>query len=307
MEPGLATPTLSLPVLVEQYLTELLNAGAEEMTVWTYRNRLRWFGDWLLSTGILLQAVTRDTIQQWISDQRVRLNPRTKKPLSKKYIHDNVAAVRCFFQWLVDFEKLTKTPFAGLRPIKVPKKLPEILQVPDVLRLIDGAATPRERVVLELLYGSGVRKTELLGIDLQDLDVTAPQVLIRGKGGKERLQPISSQAVIAIRAYLPARASELAGGRHADLQALLVTRQGRMKRQTVQDLVHAVADRVGLDRRVYPHLFRHCFATHLLDGGARLEEVQELLDHDNIATTRIYSRVSKERIRRVYQAAHPRP
>lgn len=298
------TQSRSLSVCIEHYLTELLNAGAEEMTVWTYTNRLRWFSEWLTSTGIPLEAVTHDTIQQWISDQRVRLNPRTKKALSKKYIHDNVGAVKVFFKWLVAMDVIPKDPFALVRPIKVPDKLPEILDVKDVLRLIDGAQGNKERVVLELLYGSGVRKSELLGIDLDDL--RGSKVLIRGKGGRERLQPMSPQTVEAIQAWLPERAEILARGKHKDIRALLVTRKGRMQRQTVLNLVHAVAERVGIDRRVYPHLFRHCFATHLLDGGAKLEEVQELLDHREISTTRIYTRVSRERIQRAYESAHPR-
>lgn len=296
----------SLSVLVEQYLTELGNSGAEELTITTYRNRLGWWGDWLGATGISLESVTRDTIQQWISDQRVRVSPKTKRPLSKKYIRDNVAAVHAFFKWLVGVGKLDRDPMSGLRPLKVPDKIPDVISVEDVNRLIDGAANTRERVVLELLYGSGIRKAELIGIDVDHVDLVGRQVKVMGKGARERMQPISHQAVDAIRAYLVDREEELARGDRRDLRALIVTRQGRIGRQTVQDLVKAVAERVGIDRRVYPHLFRHCFATHLLDGGADLVDIQELLDHKSISTTRVYTRVSRQRIRRVFEAAHPR-
>jgi len=223
---------------------------------------------------------------------------------SPKNIANNVGAVRCFFSWLAD-EKglLPRDPLARFRPIKVPRRLPQVLAVSDVLKLLAAARTPRERVVAELLYGSGIRKAELLGLDLADLDLGGLRALIRGKGGRERYQPLSPQAVAAIREWLPLRTVVLGRRR---LDALLVTREGRMGRQTVLNLVHQLADRAGLDRRVYPHLLRHCFATHLLEGGANLREVQELMGHANLSTTGIYTHVSRGAADAAFRRAHPR-
>lgn len=291
---------LTVAAWAEAYLTELLNHGREESTAKAYRDRLGWFGEWLAAVDVRLEEVTRDTVEQWISDMRAR-------GISPKHRANCVGAVRCFFSWLADERgALPRNPLARFRPMKIPKKLPQVLEVSDVLRLIDAARTPRERVIVELFYGSGIRKAELLGLDLPDVDLAGERVLIRGKGGRERYQPISPQAAAAIREWLPLRAEILQRRKRGRLDALLVTREGRIGRQTILNTVHQLAERAGLDRRVYPHLLRHCFATHLLNGGANLRQVQELMGHARLGTTEIYTHVARGEAEGAYRRAHPR-
>lgn len=323
----------------EQFRTELLNHGRSDLTVRSYEYRLGWFFDWLTAVEVSPADLTRDTVEQWIADQRAR-------NLSGKSIRCNVSAVRAFYAWLEFKGKIEKDPLRGLRPIKVPKSLPKILQEGEVEALIAAAATRRERAIAELFYACGIRLSELVGADLRDLDLEGPQILIRGKGEKERYIPITTAAVRALRDWIAERHGDLAAwselrARAAELHrqglsyraiaaamgvsapvalkyvaqaksgfkdevALFIGRQGRLKGAQVRAILKKIARAAGLERRVYPHLLRHSFATHLLDGGAEIEVVQELLGHESIATTRIYTHVSQERIRRVYERAHPR-
>lgn len=330
---------LSLAVEGERYLTELANHGREESTLQTYRHRLRWFGAWLSSIGVELEAVTRDTLHQYLSDLRMQ-------GWAAKSLRDQVAVLRGFYSWLADEVGLIqKSPLARFRAIKVPKRLPRFLEEAEAAAIADAARTPRERVVLELLYGSGVRAAELLTLKLEDVHLDSLQVLVMGKGEKERLQPISGRAAAAIRDWLPERARILAepAEKHemaARLQAeglsfraiaramgvsvpvaykyaqrrpppaaapeLLVGRQGAICGSTLRAIVAEVAARTTVDRRVYPHLLRHSFATHLLNGGANLREVQELLGHEHLSTTQAYTHVAKGRLVEAYRKAHPR-
>lgn len=290
---------LSLAVQSEEFLAELLNRGGQESTAKTYRDRLRYFADWLASTGLVLESVTRDTIQQYLSDLRVQ-------GYSPKSMAHQVSVLRCFFSWLAEEkELLPKNPLARIKSPRVPRRLPRILDEASATKVLDAARTPREQVILELLYGSGVRSAELLGISLGDLFLDGARVLVRGKGGDEGLQPISPQAVEAIRRYLPERAEAVARFREKT-DALLVGRQGPLKKSMLRKIVGEVAARTDVDRAVYPHLLRHCFATHLLNSGADLRAVQELLRHKHIGTTQIYTHVSQQRLEGAYRAAHPR-
>lgn len=290
--------TLSIPLHSEQWFTILANHGRQPGTIETYRHRMRWFADWLASTGIPAGAVTLGTVEQWISDQRAR-------GLAAKTINSNVRVVRGWYRWLTEQEYLPRDPLLALKSIRLPRRVPRTLQVGDTLRVVQAARTPRERVVMELLYGSGLRLAELLGLRVGDVDLAGPQVLLRGKGGHERYQPISATSVTAIRDWLPERAA-IAARFRAPTEALLVGRQGPMRKSMARNVVYRVAARSGVDRHVWPHLLRHCFATHLLDGGADLRVVQELMGHASIATTQIYTHVSMERLRATYLVAHPR-
>lgn len=291
--------SLSIAIHGEQFLTELLNHGRSAGTATAYRHRLRYFNDWRVSTGIPLEAVSRGTVEQWISDQRER-------GLAAKNIQSSVGAVRCFYSWLTDHDFLPKNPLARLGAIKVPRKVPKILPKVAVEALLAAVKTSRERVILELLYGSGLRAAELLGIRLEDVDLDASHVLIRGKGDKERVQPINSTTINAVRAWLPERKAILATGGRTGERSLLVSRKGPLRKSMLRVIIKTIAARAGIDSRVYVHQLRHCFATHLLDGGADLRVVQELMGHGSIATTQLYTQVSIERLRSAYGSAHPR-
>lgn len=230
---------------------------------------------------------------------------------SPKHIRENIGVVRWLFDWLEDRDFIVKSPIRKMKPIKVPRKLPKVPEVADVMKLIEHAKKPRERTIIELLYGSGLRKSELLGINLDDLMLSRLKILIRGKGAKERLQPITRHAAQAIADWLPERAANLAEFHRETEMALLISVGGRTRGRRLGgtgllDLVHELADRAAIPYRVYNHLLRHAYGTHLIEGGANLEEVQELMDHANIMTTRIYVQLSKEKVTRAFERAHPR-
>jgi len=212
-----------------------------------------------------------------------------------------LAAVRAFTRFLLREGAIESDPARALRAPRSRRPLPIHLSEEDVGRLIDAASGERDRAILETLYGGGLRVSELVGLDRDDLDPRHGIARVRGKGRKERLAPLGGSAVRAIDAWLQARP------RGGDSRAVFVGPRGsRLTARTVHRLVKACAARAGVDARARPHTLRHSFATHLLDRGANLREVQELLGHKNIATTQVYTHVSLERLKRVYAAAHPR-
>jgi integrase/recombinase XerC len=212
-----------------------------------------------------------------------------------------LSATRAFTRFLVREGALAEDPARALRAPRLRRPLPLHLGEAEVARLIEAAAGVRDRALLETLYGAGLRVSELVGLDLEDLDLERGIARVRGKGRKERLAPLGGAAVRELRAWLEARP------RGEQARAVFTNaRGGRLTARSVHRVVKACAARAGVDARVRPHALRHSFATHLLDRGANLREVQELLGHKNLATTQVYTHVSLERLRRVYAAAHPR-
>jgi integrase/recombinase XerD len=238
-----------------------------------------------------------------------------------------VVAVRGFHRFLL-LEGLAPTdPSAEVRPPSAPKRLPKAISVADVERLLEAASlggTPgavRDRAMLEFLYGCGARISEAVGLDVDDLhldgegDGRSPGdgdvaggglVRLRGKGGKERLVPVGRYAVDALGAYLVRVRPALATRGRGTPGVFLNTRGGRLTRQSAWNILQAAAERAGLAAHVSPHTLRHSFATHLLEGGADVRVVQELLGHASVATTQIYTRVTADTLREVYVTAHPR-
>jgi integrase/recombinase XerD len=221
-------------------------------------------------------------------------------------------AVRGFHRFLA-LEGTTDTdPAEGVAPPKAPKRLPKALSIKQVEDLMsaaslgDSPACLRNRALLEVLYGAGARISEVVGLDLDDLDLDAGEVRLFGKGSKERVVPLGSYAAEAVTAYrIRARPSMAAGGK--GLPALFLNlRGGRLSRQGAWAVMHAAADRAGLGASVSPHTLRHSFATHLLDGGADVRVVQELLGHASVTTTQIYTMVTVQHLREVFAEAHPR-
>jgi len=221
--------------------------------------------------------------------------------LKKSSVARYLAAVRSFLRFLVRQEVLATNPARALRAPRARRPLPVHLAEEEVARLVDAAPTPRDTAILETLYGGGLRVAELVGLDRDDLDLRRGVARVRGKGRKERLAPLGGSAVRALKAYLQARP------RSQDPRPVFLNRRGaRLTTRSVHRLLRECALRAGVDPRTTPHTLRHSFATHLLDRGADLREVQELLGHKNIATTQIYTHVSLERLRKVYESAHPR-
>ncbi|MBO8162445.1 MAG: tyrosine recombinase XerC [Brevibacillus sp.] len=234
-----------------------------------------------------------------------------KRGLSRRSIARKLSSLRSFYRFLMREGKLSHNPFQLVSTPKLEKKLPSFLYPQEIQTLFElpDATTPlgqRDRVIFELLYASGVRVSELVTIEMERIDLANGIVLVFGKGSKERYVPIGSYAIAAIRQYIEQGRVTLLAGK-PDHGTLLLNYRGeplsdRSVRRVVDKYVRAAA--VRLD--VSPHTFRHTFATHMLNAGADLRTVQELLGHVNISTTQIYTHVTKERLRHVYDAAHPR-
>jgi integrase/recombinase XerD len=227
-----------------------------------------------------------------------------------------MVSVRSLHKFLVVEGSSSSDPASNLRPPPVPQGLPKALREEEVGSLLaavtgDGPAPRRDRAVLELLYGTGMRISELTGLSLPDLAMDEQLVRVLGKGNKERLVPLGRYARQALDAWLRPGGREamvnLKGVRRADSAALFLNlRGGRLTRQGAWGIVRHYGLRVGLEGRLTPHVLRHSCATHMLDHGADIRVVQELLGHASIATTQVYTKVSSERLRDVYDSAHPR-
>jgi integrase/recombinase XerC len=230
--------------------------------------------------------------------------------LARATIQRKLSAARSLFRMLVDEGRLDLHPATGLRQRRSSRHLPKALGLEEIEALLSApdqtkADGRRDRALLELVYSAGTRAAETVGIDLGDLDLGRGLVRVRGKGRKERLAPLGSHAVRAVQDYLddPERPRPLTGSE----RALFLNRKGgRLTTRSLQRVVEKQALAAGLRRRPTPHTLRHSFATHLLDAGADLRSVQELLGHENLVTTQIYTHISLDQLRKVYEKAHPR-
>ncbi|HHW11902.1 MAG TPA: tyrosine recombinase XerC [Firmicutes bacterium] len=232
--------------------------------------------------------------------------------LARTTIARKIASLRSFFKYLTLQGVVDQNPLHNLRTPKCPKKLPEFLYVREInelLRFDDN--TPkglRDRAILEVLYGTGIRVSELTGLNLGDLDLERGCLRVYGKGAKERLTFLGRQGCKALADYLQkGRPFYLAQGATPDERAVFLNKDGtRLSARSVRRLIDAYVRRAALEKKVSPHTLRHSFATHLLEGGADLRTVQELLGHVNISTTQIYTHLSRDQVKKAYNQAHPR-
>lgn len=240
-----------------------------------------------------------------------------RRKLSRRTIGRKLSAVRGFFRFLHLEDRLPLNPARAVRAPKTEKRLPGHLSRPEMSALFDLAevraaentlAGTRDLLVLELLYGSGLRLSELQGANLSDMDLRSAQMKVRGKGRKERIVPLTRSSVQALRRYEPRRHEAMApSARRGDHDALLLNaRGGRLSRRSIQRQVRALLEKAAAQQGLSVHSLRHSFATHLLDAGADLMAVKELLGHVSLSTTQIYTHTSKERLKEVYRRAHPR-
>ncbi len=224
-----------------------------------------------------------------------------------------VSSIKGFFGFLRRRKWLDKAPLRGVSAPKIPKKLPNFLSVDEVFHLLDGRieADPlplRDRAILELIYSSGLRVSEVVSLNVGDIDDSIRLVRVTGKGGKERIVPVGEKALTAIRAYQSKR-GELARRRKdgSPTQALFLNRFGtRLTARSVERMIKTYALKRGLVRKINPHALRHSFATHLLGAGADLRSIQEMLGHASLSTTQKYTHISLEQLMHVYDKAHPR-
>jgi integrase/recombinase XerC len=258
------------------YLSEVQPDGADPAAADV--QRLRRYSAWLTGQGYSASTVAR-----------------------------RLACLRSYFRYLRRRGSLTVDPSAGLRNPKQPRRLPRLLRVDQVIRLLDGVPTDaplgvRDRAMLETLYGGGLRVSELVGLNIEDLDSEQGLARVRGKGRRQRLCPLGPVAFDWLGRWIPLRRPS----RPLEKAVFLNKHGTRLTTRSVGRLLDGHLSRAGLLSTASPHTLRHSFATHLLDRGADLRSVQELLGHRNLTTTQIYTHVTQERLREVYQGAHPR-
>jgi len=230
-----------------------------------------------------------------------------RKGLSPRSIQRQLSAARTFYRFLLREKHVSTNPVQSVSAPKAGKRLPENLDADRMARLLDipgdGPLVIRDRAILELLYSSGLRLAELTGLNVGDVDLADGTVAVTGKGGKDRIIPVGKFAKQALRAWLKERGNLAA----TDERAMFVSQRGtRISPRSVQARVDHWAKRQGIDTRVYPHLFRHSFATHLLESSHDLRGVQELLGHANISTTQVYTHLDFQHLAQIYDQTHPR-
>lgn len=294
-----------------QYLDHLaVERGTARNTLESYGRDLRRYVRYLTAHGVReFGEVSEGRVGEFVAT--LREGDADSVPLGAASVARAVVSVRGLHRFAVR-EGLTETdPTNALHPPQLPRRLPKALPVDDVLRLLelpggDDPAAIRDRALLELLYSTGARISEAVGLDLDDVDAVERTVRLDGKGGKQRLVPIGRPALDALDAYLVrARPGIVARGRGTPA-VFLNLRGGRLSRQGAWQVLKSAGDRAGLAVPVSPHTLRHSFATHLLEGGADVRVVQELLGHASVTTTQIYTLVTVNTLREVYATAHPR-
>jgi integrase/recombinase XerD len=304
----------SLSSSIGDYLTHIsVERGLSKNTVASYRRDLEKFLRYVDESSASSE-LTPDNVQQYVAWLRVDAKDRAhlgESSIARAVVSlRNLSAFRSRESGAVDLLR-------EYAPPKIPIRLPKALSMDEVNRLIEGSGSavnpwaPRDQAIVELLYASGARISELIQLELSDVDLREESVVIkvRGKGGKERFIPVGSYARTALHRYLEDQRPALAlkSNRRSKNQPLFLnTRGSRLSRQSAWQIIQEAATRADLKVEVSPHSLRHSFATHLLDGGADIRVVQELLGHSSATTTQIYTLVTIDKIRESYSAAHPR-
>ena len=302
---------------LQGYLDHLtIERGVAVNTISSYRRDLRRYSEHLNLRGIDdLRAVTETDVSDFLVALRRGDPDAHVTPLSAVSAARALIAVRGLHKFASAEGIIDIDVARAVKPPTPSRRLPKSLTLDDVLALLDGAGgdgpndgplTLRNRALLELLYSTGARISEAVGLDGDDIDTHARSVLLRGKGGKQRLVPVGRPAIAALDAYLVRGRPDLAGRGRATPGIFLNARGGRLSRQSAWQVLQDSAERAGITAAVSPHTLRHSFATHLLDGGADVRVVQELLGHASVTTTQIYTLVTVTALREVWAGAHPR-
>ena len=291
---------------LERYLRHLtIERGLSENSIAAYRRDLTSYLDFLSQLGSDELSVRADELEkfgQWLLGRGLVASSRARA----------LAAVRGFHKFLVLEDLRADDPTRKVRPPKLPMRLPKALSLAEVEQLLKAAGPEpgsdsvdlvriRNRAILEMLYSTGARVSEIAALDLDEVD-SSGFVRVRGKGSKERLVPVGSYAAKSLEEYLVRVRPGLVTGSTPAL--FLNQRGGRLSRQSIWEILSKVGEQCGIE--VSPHTLRHCFATHLIEGGADVRVVQELLGHASVATTQIYTKITIDTLREIYQSAHPR-
>jgi len=289
---------------IDKFLHSLRQRNASAHTIKAYTGDLQSFAAYVGSRD--WRSIDHVTIRGFLSHLY-------ENKLSKASVARALAAVRSFYRWLAQEGAVEQNPAALVSTPKLPKKLPRVPTIEEMNSVLDGqmpeaASFPeRDRIMFELLYGCGIRNSELIGINLDDIRVSSEAILIRGKGKKERYVPFGESVKIALAAYLPARQQMLAERRKSTPALLINQRGGRLNTtRSVGRIVKKIAMAKGLSPDVHPHTLRHAFGTHMLEEGADLRSIQEMLGHERLSTTQRYTQLSMKHVLEVYDQTHPR-
>jgi integrase/recombinase XerD len=299
-----------LPTPIEEFLSWLaVERGRSANTLVAYRRDLAAYFDFLNERAVPIERVSDREVEEYVASLRAA----ARAPAS---VARALVAVRSLHRFLVDESGSGSDPTDGVGAPRVPTGLPKALAEDDIEALLgavvgDDAIARRDRAILETLYAGGLRISELVALSLRDIDLDEGVLRAQGKGNKERVVPIGRPACAALAAWLSAQGRDALTparwARRDDAEAVFLNaRGGRLSRQGAWGVVRRHGDRVGLGARLTPHVLRHSCATHMLDHGADIRAVQELLGHASISTTQVYTRVTTDRLRRVYDEAHPR-
>lgn len=296
-----------LPEAAENFLRHLdRDKNYSAHTRLNYRIDLQDFFEFMKQDSTPVERADRLKMRSYLAHA-------SSKGYAKRTVARKLATLRSFYRYFVREGRMAKNPMAAIRSPKLEKKLPNFLSESDVERLLSfkavDAAGRRDRALLETLYSTGCRVSELVALDERDVDAVGGVIRVLGKGRKERLCPMGSRALSAVRDYLEARAADpkLAGRRGPlFLNHSPHARGSRLTARSVRRILTQRVEEMSVRAKISPHALRHSFATHLLNRGADLRSVQELLGHSSISTTAIYTHVSSERLKQVYEKAHPR-
>ena len=302
---------MNLEQATKSFLDHLrIERGLSTNTLISYQRDLERFTQFAQAQAVQLSAIDSKALQSF--------HTSISEDLSLASTNRIESTLRTFFKYL-STELGIANPTLELQTQRIPRKLPKALSISQIISLIDAADRPgvpvslRDKALLELLYGTGARVSELIGINVLDISTTQSEgneistVKLRGKGGKERIVPLGSFATQALTDYqVRIRPALMSKQKKTDSALFLNSRGTRLSRQSAWQIVLDAATAVGLQEKVSPHVFRHSYATHLLDGGADIRVVQELLGHASVTTTQIYTLVTIDKIRESYSSAHPR-
>ncbi|MGA7521555.1 MAG: tyrosine recombinase XerC [Acidobacteriaceae bacterium] len=297
---------------VDDFLAMLANERqASPHTIRAYARELHGFAEFLverLGVEVPVQSIEHQHIRAYLGELFMR-------GLSKASAARALAAIRSWFKWLAKRGLVEQSPAVLVSTPKLPKHLPRVPTIEDMNRVVEAAADEnaawpqRDHVIFELLYGCGIRNAELVGIDLADIHWANEAILVRGKGRKERYVPLGDAAAQALRAWLPVREAKLAAAGKSSPALLLNLRlrgDGRLTTRSVGRIVKHIALAHGLPADVHPHTLRHAFGTHMLEEGADLRAIQELLGHERLSTTQRYTQLTVGQVAEVYDRTHPR-
>ena len=303
---------MNFEIAKSNYLNHLrIERGLAENTLLSYQRDLGKFGDYLSENRLNFEELKTDDIVNF------EVSLKSAK-LTLSSINRAISSLKGFYKY-VSIESSVNNPMLESQAHKLPRKLPKALSIDEVTKLIESAkregdpVSPRDYAILELLYSTGARVSEIIGLNTTDISISnsadgdVSVLKLKGKGSKERFVPLGRFAISALDDYLVRTRPALAEKNSKGTTALFLnSRGGRLSRQSAWQIVLDAADATDLSGRVSPHVFRHSYATHLLDGGADIRVVQELLGHSSVTTTQIYTLITIDKVRESYSSAHPR-